>query len=72
MNLQEMTIGEILQNYSPNEQDFPLELKEHIASSCDIPLTQEVKWLIDQVYSETKYRVLLEVTNKIKEVTYEL
>jgi hypothetical protein len=68
MNLQEMTIGEILQNYSPSEQDFPLELKEHIANSCDISLTKEVKWLINQVYAETKYRVLLKMMNKIEEL----
>ena len=69
MNLQEMTIGNILQNYSPNEQDFPLELKEHIALACDVSLTQEVKWLIDQVYAETKYRVLIKMMNKIEEIT---
>ena len=67
--MKDMNIGEILQNYSPNEQDFPLELKEHIANSCDIPLTQEVKWLIDQVYAETKYRVLLKMMDKIEEFT---
>lgn len=70
MTLEQMTIGDILQTYSPGEKDFPLELKEHIANMCDIPMTKEVKWLIDQVYAETKYRVLLEVTNKIKEVTH--
>jgi hypothetical protein len=70
MTLEQMTIGDILQIYSPGEKDFPLELKEHIANMCDMSLTQEVKWLIDQVYAETKYRVLLEVTNKIKEVTH--
>jgi hypothetical protein len=67
--MKDMNIGEILQNYSPNEQDFPLELKEHIANSCDIPLTKEVKWLIDQVYAETKYRVLLKMMDKIEEFT---
>jgi hypothetical protein len=70
MTLEQMTIGDILQEYSPSENDFPLELKEHIANMCNMSLTQEVKWLIDQVYAETKYRVLLEVTNKIKEVTH--
>lgn len=72
MSLEQMTIGDILQEYSPSENDFPLELKQHIANNYDMFLTQELKCLIDQVYSETKYRVLLEVTNKIKEVTHEL
>jgi hypothetical protein len=70
MTLEQMTIGDILQIYSPSEKDFPLELKQHIANTFDMPLTQELTWLIDQVYAETKYRVLLEVTNKIKEVTH--
>jgi hypothetical protein len=72
MTLEQMKIGDILQIYSPGENDFPLELKQHIANNYDMSLTQELKCLIDQVYSETKYRVLLEVTNKIKEVTHEL
>jgi len=66
--MKEMNISDILQKYSPSEQDFPMELKEHIASSCDILLSDQLIWLIDQVYAETKYRVLVEITEKLKEI----
>jgi hypothetical protein len=66
--MKEMTISDILQKYSPSEQDFPMELKEHIASSCDFLLSDQLIWLIDQVYAETKYRVLVEITEKLKEI----
>ena len=64
----EMNISDILQKYLPNEKDFPMELKEHIASSCDILLSDQLNWLINQVYAETKYRVIVEITEKLKEI----
>jgi len=65
--MQEMTISDILQNYLPSEQDFPLELKEHIASSCDLLLSDQLIWVIDQVFAETKYRVLANITEKMRD-----
>jgi hypothetical protein len=65
--MQEMTISDILQNYLPSEQDFPLELKEHIASSCDLVLSDQLIWVIDQVFAETKYRVLANITEKMRD-----
>jgi hypothetical protein len=64
----EMNISDILQKYLPSEKDFPMELKEHIASSCDILLSDQLIWLINQVYAETKYRVIVEITEKLKEI----
>ena len=66
--MKEMHISDILQKYSPSEKDFPMELKEHIASSCDFLLSDQLIWLIDQVFAETKYRVLVEITEKLKEI----
>ena len=66
MILEQMNISDILQKYLPSEKDFPMELKEHIASSCDILLSDQLIWLINQVYAETKYRVMIEVTEKLK------
>ena len=64
----EMNISDILQKYLPSEKDFPMELKEHIANSCDILLSDQLIWLIDQVCAETKYRVIVEITEKLKEI----
>ena len=66
--MKEMNISDILQKYLPSEKDFPMELKEHISSSCDILLSDQLIWLIDQVYAETKYRVIVEITEKLKEI----
>jgi hypothetical protein len=63
-----MNINDIFQKYLPSEKDFPMELKEHIASSCDILLSDQLIWVIDQVYAETKYRVMVGVTEKLKEI----
>ena len=68
MILDQMDISDLLQKYLPSEKDFPRELKEHIASSCDFLLSDQLIWLIDQVYAETKYRVIVEVTEKLKEI----
>ena len=68
MILDQMDISDILQKYSPSEQDFPMELKEHIASSCDFLLSDQLIWVMDQVFAETKYRVLVEITEKLKEI----
>jgi hypothetical protein len=66
--MKEMHISDILQKYSPSEKDFPMELKEHIASSCDFLLSDQLIWVMDQVFAETKYRVLVEITEKLKEI----
>ena len=66
--MQAMTISDILQTYLPSERDFPFELKEHIAATCDLPLSDQLIWVIDQVFAETKYRVLLQATEKLKEI----
>jgi len=66
--MKEMHISDILQKYLPSEKDFPTELKEHIATQCDFLLSDQLIWLIDQVYAETKYRVMVEVTEKLKEI----
>ena len=66
--MKEMHISDILQKYLPSEKNFPMELKEHIASSCDFLLSDQLIWLIDQVYAETKYRVIVEITEKLKEI----
>jgi hypothetical protein len=68
MILDQMDISDLLRKYLPSEKDFPRELKEHIASSCDFLLSDQLIWLIDQVYAETKYRVMVEVTEKLKEI----
>jgi len=68
MILDQMDISDLLQKYLPSEQDFPMELKEHIATQCDFLLSDQLIWLIDQVYAETKYRVMVEVTEKLKEI----
>jgi len=68
MILDQMNISDILQKYLPSEKDFPTELKEHIATQCDFLLSDQLIWVMDQVFAETKYRVLVEITEKLKEI----
>jgi hypothetical protein len=58
--MKDYTIEDIYQNFSPKEKDFPFELMEHLCAINNMELTENVKHLIQSVYAETKYRVLME------------
>lgn len=58
------TVEKIYQKFYPFERDFPLELMEHLCAMNNLALTENVKHLIQSVYAETKYRVLMENINE--------
>ena len=66
MIIEKMDIGKDYQNYLPHAYDFPLELMEHICSMNNVTLTDDIISVIESVYAETKYRVLVDLTEKIK------
>ena len=66
MILEQMDIGEVYQNYTPHAYEFPIELMEHICLMNDVLLTDDIINVMKSVYAETKYRVMLEITEKLK------
>lgn len=61
-----MNIKQNYQRFTPIEQEFPIELMEHLCAVNNIPPSDDALNLIKSVYAETKYRILMEGLNELK------